>query len=129
MLLFINFLSGFIGIVYAYFKNETYEAHLTFVVDESQESGGLGVISGMASQFGFNLGGTSSGTFSQTNIQEIITSRRVVEEALLTSGIIDGEKDLLINHHIALTIIEKNGKGTNIENLYFTSNRKIYLTT
>ena len=115
---------GLLGSVYAYFKKETYEAHLTFVIDESQESGGMGAISGMASQFGFNLGGASSGTFSQTNIQEIITSRRVVEEALLKRGIIDGEEDLLINHHIAFNDLRKKWKGTNIENLYFTTNRE-----
>ena len=61
---------GLLGSVYVYFKKETYEAHLTFVIDESQESGSLGALSGMASQFGFNLGGASSGTFSQVNIQE-----------------------------------------------------------
>jgi len=115
---------GLLGSIYAYFKKETYEAHLTFVIDESQESGGLGALSGMASQFGFNLGGTSSGTFSQTNIQEIITSRRVVEEALLKIGIIDGKEDLLINHHIAFNDLRKKWKGTNIENLYFSSNRE-----
>ncbi len=115
---------GLLGSVYAYFNKETYEAHLTFVIDESQESGGLGALSGMASQFGFNLGGTSSGTFSQTNIQEIITSRRVVEEALLKIGIIDGKEDLLINHHIAFNDLRKKWKGTNIENLYFSSNRE-----
>ena len=92
-------------------KKETYEAHLTFVIDESQESAGLGAISGMASQFGFNVGGNSSGTFSQTNIQEIITSRRVVEEALLKRGIIDGEEDLLINHHIAFNDLRKKMEG------------------
>ena len=119
----LSIIFGLIGCVYAYFKKEIYEAHLTFVIDESQEPGGLGVISGMASQFGFNLGGNSSGTFSQTNIQEIITSRRVVEEALLKSGIIDGKKDLLINHHIEFNKYRDNWKGTNIENLYFTSNR------
>ena len=53
----------------------------------------------MASQFGFNMGSTSNGTFSQTNIQEA-NSRRVVEEALLKKGVIDGKEDLLINHHI-----------------------------
>ena len=119
-----SFIFGILGSVYAYYKKETYEAHLTFVIDESQESAGLGAISGMASQFGFNLGGNSSGTFSQTNIQEIITSRRVVEEALLKRGIIDGEEDLLINHHIAFNDLRKKWKDTNIENLYFTSNRE-----
>ena len=57
------------------------------------------------------MGGNSSGTFSQTNIQEIITSRRVVEEALLKRGIIDGEEDLLINHHIAFNDLRKNGRA------------------
>ena len=115
---------GLLGSVYAYFKKETYMAHLTFVVDGSQETSDLGAISGMANSFGFNLGGVSSGTFSQTNIQEIITSRRVVEEALLKKVIIDGEEDLLINHHIAFNDLRKKWKGTNIENLYFTSNRE-----
>ncbi|MDC3103930.1 Wzz/FepE/Etk N-terminal domain-containing protein [Flavobacteriales bacterium] len=115
---------GLLGSVYAHFKQETYVAHLTFVIDENQESAGLGAISGMASQIGFNLAGVSSGTFSQTNIQEIITSRRVVEEALLKRGIIDGKEDLLINHHIAFNDLRKKWKSTNIENLYFTSNRE-----
>ena len=96
---------------------------MTFVIDESQESAGLGVISGMASQFGFNMGSTSNGTFSQTNIQEIITSRRVVEEALLKKGVIDGKEDLLINHHITFNELREDWIGTNIENLYFSSNR------
>ena len=48
---------GLMGSVYAYFKKDIYEAHLTFVIDESQDAGGLGAISGMASQFGFDLGG------------------------------------------------------------------------
>ena len=120
----ISLIFGLLGSTYAYFKKETYEAHLTFVIDESQESTGLGAISGMASQFGFNLGGASSGTFNQTNIQEIITSRRVVEEALLIRGIIDGKEDLLINHHIDFNDLRKKWKGTNIENLYFTSKRE-----
>ena len=120
----VSIIFGLLGIAYAYFKKDTYEAHLTFVIDESQESAGLGVISGMASQFGFNLGSTSNGTFSQINIQEIITSRRVVEEALLKRGLIDGKEDLLINHHIAFNELRKNWIGTNIENLYFSTNRE-----
>ena len=115
---------GLLGSVYAFFKKDTFEAHLTFVIDESQDSGGLGAISGMASQFGFNLGGSANGTFSQTNIQELITSRRVVEEALLTGGIIDGKKDLLINHHIDFNGHRLDWKDTKIENLYFTTNRE-----
>jgi capsular polysaccharide biosynthesis protein len=114
---------GIFGCVYSYFKKETFEAHLTFVIDESQDSGGLGALSGMATQFGFNVGGANNGTFSQTNIQELITSRRVVEEALLTRGVIDGKEELLINHHINFNNHRANWKDTKIENLYFTTNR------
>ena len=114
---------GLMGSVYAYFKKDIYEAHLTFVIDESQDAGGLGAISGMASQFGFNLGGSANGTFSQTNIQELITSRRVVEEALLTNGVIDGKDDLLINHHIEFNGHRLKWENSNIENLYFTANK------
>lgn len=118
---------GVLGVLYSFFSKEVYNAHLTFVVDESQDSGGsLGAISGMASQFGFNLGGAADGTFSQTNIQELITSRRVVEEALLTKGKIDGKDDLLINHHIEFNEYRKDWKNTPIENIYFTSDRSSF---
>jgi len=117
---------GLLGGIYSINKKEVYHAHLTFVIDESQDGGGLGAISGMASQFGFNIGGSASGTFSQTNIQEIITSRRVVEEALLKSGIIDGKEDLLINHHIDFNEHRENWKNTNVENLYFASDRSTF---
>ena len=117
---------GLLGSVYAYYKKEIYEARLTFVVDESQESGGLGAISGMASQFGFNIGGVANGTFSQTNIQEIITSKRVLEAALLEKGEIDGKVDLLINHHIEFNEHRKNWINTSIENIYFTQDRSSF---
>ena len=87
---------------------------MTFVVDESQESGGLGAISGMASQFGFNI--EANGTFSQINIQEILL-QRVLEAALLEKGEIDA--DLLINHHIDFNEHRK-PINTSIENIYFT---------
>ena len=34
----VSVIFGLLGSVYAYFKKETYEAHLTFVIDEAQES-------------------------------------------------------------------------------------------
>ena len=122
-ILIISLLFGALGIFYSISKEDTYEAHLTFVIDENQDAGGFGALSGMASQFGFNIGSNSAGTFSQTNIQKIITSRRVVIEALLTKGIINGKKDLLINHHIDFNEHRLNWKNTDIENLYFTENR------
>lgn len=123
LIIVFSFLLGVLGIFYSIYKKDVYSAHLTFVIDESQDAGGLGAISGMANQFGFNLGGAGNGTFSQTNIQVIITSRRVVEEALLKSVNIDGNEVLLINHHIDFNEYRKDWKNTPIEDIYFTNNR------
>ena len=72
------------GIVYYSVKEPIYHSNLTFVVENgSSSAGGLAKYSGLASQFGFDLGGGMSSTFTETNIIEILQSRKVVEEALL----------------------------------------------
>ena len=72
----------------------------------------------MASQFGFNLGGAS-----RVHLAKLIFKKLLLLEELLKKrfkrGIIDGEEDLLINHHIAFNNLRKKMEGTNIENLYF----------
>jgi len=97
------FLFGILGVLYSTLKTESFTADLTFVVDESQESSSpLGAVSGLASQFGFNFGGSSNGTFSQANIQELLISKRVVHQAILQNGIINDKEDLLINHFLEI---------------------------
>lgn len=97
----ISSLFAILGILYAMKKQTIYKAELTFVVEDNSGGGGsLGKYAGLASQFGFDLGGGGSTTFSEGNILELLTSRRVVEAALLSEVSINGEKDLLINYHI-----------------------------
>ncbi|MGC6489907.1 MAG: Wzz/FepE/Etk N-terminal domain-containing protein [Flavobacteriales bacterium] len=91
---------GVFGVVFSFLKPPTYKADLTFVIDESQEPNALGAMAGLASQFGFNIGGSSNGTFSQSNIEELILSKRVVQAAILEEGDINGKNDLLINHYL-----------------------------
>ena len=62
----------------------------------------LGKYSGLASQFGFDLGGGMSSTFTESNIIEILQSRKVVEEALLSNVDINDKSDLLINYYISI---------------------------
>jgi hypothetical protein len=80
-----GFLGAGLGILYAYIKVPTYNAELTFVVEDNQSSP-LGSYAGLASQFGLDLGGTgnSNGAFSGDNILELLKSRRLVEKALLS---------------------------------------------
>jgi len=98
-----SFLFFVLGILVAFFSTTRYKAELTFVVEDSQERGSvLGSMSGIASQFGFDVGGNSSSTFSQQNIMELLKSRGVVEATLLEEGTIDGKKDLLVEHYITI---------------------------
>ena len=101
VIFFISFLLAVLGVLYAMKKQITYKAELNFVVEDNSGGGGtFGKYSGLASQFGFDMVGGASTTFSEGNIVELLTSRRVVEEALLSEVNINGIDDLLINYHI-----------------------------
>ena len=95
------------GIVFAISDNKKYTAELTFVVEDQQQGGGaLGAMSGMASQFGFDLGGSGSTTFSQNNILEFLKSRGVIEATLMQNRKVNKTEDLLIEHYLHLNKIK-----------------------
>ena len=99
------------GIIHAFSSDTKYTAELTFVVEDQQQgSGALGAMSGMASQFGFDIGGSSSSTFSQNNILEFLKSRGVVEAALMQNREINKKDDLLIEHYLHLNMIKDSWK-------------------
>jgi uncharacterized protein involved in exopolysaccharide biosynthesis len=110
-------ISGFffmLGIVFAISADKIYTAELTFVVDDQQQGGvSLGSMSGMASQFGFDIGGSSSATFSQNNILELLKSRGVVEAALMQNRKVNKTHDLLIEHYLYLNKIKDYWKTNN----------------
>ncbi|HUH33215.1 MAG TPA: hypothetical protein VLZ28_04630 [Daejeonella sp.] len=74
-----------LGVAFAWWKPVTYSARLTFVVEDTKSSGG-GLISALAGQFDFDLGGmgASSGILSGDNVQELLKSRKMVKETFLT---------------------------------------------
>jgi len=100
------------GIVFAISDNKKYTAELTFVVEDQQQGGGaLGTMSGMASQFGFDIGASSSTTFSQNNILEFLKSRGVVESTLMQNRKVNKTEDLLIEHYLYLNKITGSWKA------------------
>ena len=103
-------ISGFflvLGIVFAISADKKYTAELTFVVEGQQGSGGnLGAMSGVASQFGFDIGSSSRATFSQNNILELLKSRGVVEATLMQNRKVNKTNDLLIEHYLYLNKIK-----------------------
>ena len=94
-----SFLFFVLGVTIAFLSTTRYKANLTFVVEDATGGNPLGPMTGIASQFGFNLGGTSSTTFSQQNIMQLLKSRGVVESALLRKGNLEGKNNLLIEHY------------------------------
>lgn len=73
-----------LGVIYYYKQRPKYEAVTTFILEEKSASGGG--LAGLASQFGFNIGGLSGGgsIFTGDNILEILRSKKVVQRVLLT---------------------------------------------
>ena len=97
-----------LGILVAITSDKKYNAELTFVVEDLQSGGGsLGAMSGIASQFGFDIGGNSSTTFSQSNILELLKSRGVVVSTLLQNAKVNSKNDLLIEHYLEINNIKE----------------------
>ena len=97
-----SFIFCILGLVVASISEKRYNAELTFVVEGSQNGGSFGAMSGIASQFGFDLGASMSSTFSQSNVLELLKSRGVVESTLMEKVKIAGKEDLLIEHYLEL---------------------------
>ena len=102
-----SFLFFLIGVLVAVNSDKKYKAELTFVVEDPKAGGGLGAMSGIASQFGFDIGGASSTTFSESNILELLKSRGVVVSTLLQNAKVNSKNDLLIEHYLELNDIKE----------------------
>jgi len=86
-----------IGVLYFFGQKPKYEADATFVLEEKSSSSGA--LAGLASQFGFDVGGMagSSGFFSGDNILDILKSRQVVESVLLSKvDSVNGPKSIVL---------------------------------
>jgi uncharacterized protein involved in exopolysaccharide biosynthesis len=100
-------LGGIIGFVYASFQKPNYLATTTFVLEEDKGGGGgLGGAMGLASSFGFDLGGGGGGLFTSSNIIELMKSRFVVEKTLLNPVQINGKEISLADYYIQINEIK-----------------------
>ena len=98
-------LGGIIGFVYASFQKPTYLATTTFVLEEDKGGGGFGSAMGLASSFGFEIGGSAGGAFSGSNLTELMKSRKLIEKTLLSSVIIDGKTISIAEYYIQINKI------------------------
>jgi uncharacterized protein involved in exopolysaccharide biosynthesis len=112
-----SFLSTLIGFAHYFISDAEYNAKLTFVVESDQAGNSFGTMSGIASQFGFDIGGSADGgTFSQNNVIELLKSRGVIVRTLNQNAKVNNKKDLLINHYIEINrIMDKSSKSEKFE--------------
>jgi hypothetical protein len=99
-----KFLIMGVGLLFAlggYFKvkmaKPSYTASLTFALEQGAGASGLG---GLASQFGFSMGGGGEG-LGGDNLLSLMKSRRIVQDVLMSPIYVNGDSVLLVNQYVA----------------------------
>lgn len=96
-----GFIGAVLGLTYSIMKKPIYTATLSFALeDEKAGGGGLGGALGLASSFGFDLGGSGGSIFSGSNLNELFKSRKMVEQTLLTPVVINDKTISLAEMYI-----------------------------
>lgn len=101
-------IGGGLGLVYSVFKQPTYTATLSFVLEE-EGAGGIGGLGGLAAMAGFNIGNSSGdGLFKGDNIFALYKSRSMLTKTLLSKTV--QNDSLLIDRYISFNNLRKKWK-------------------
>lgn len=90
---------GLIGVLYAWLKKPLYVAEMSFVTD-TESKGTFGAYAGLAAQFGLDLGGGSSTLFEGDNLIELLKSKKLVMQTLLSPVAKQGDSRLMIDLYL-----------------------------
>lgn len=100
IILVAGIVGGLVGLFYAFNKKPVYNAEFSFALEVDQSAGGLSGALGLASQFGFDMGGNAGGAFEGDNLLALMKSRSIVENTLLSTAEINGKSKTLVEHYI-----------------------------
>jgi hypothetical protein len=117
-------LGSILGFTIASLIKPNYLATSTFVLEEDKGvGGGLGGAMGLASSFGFDLGGGGGGLFTSSNIIELMKSRLVVEKTLLNPVQVGGKELSLADYYIQYNELKESwAKKPALANINFPAN-------
>lgn len=118
------------GVTYSFIKKPIYTATLTFALEDEKSGGGLGSALGLASSFGFDVGGGGGGMFSGSNLTELFKSRKMIEQTLMTPVTINGKvlslAEMYIQNNKWRDEWNKNPKFKNIQ--FLSETKRKYFT-
>lgn len=120
-----SLVGGLLGLGYSIFNKPTYTAVCTFVLEDAKSGGALGQYAGIASLAGIDIGGGggSGGIFQGDNIIELYKSRKMIENALLSSAQFDQKNELLVDRYLDYNNLRKRWKiDDKLKNLNFKGN-------
>jgi hypothetical protein len=125
-----GFIGAIFGLTYSFIKKPLYTATLSFALEDEKSGGGLGGALGLASSFGFDLGGSGGNIFSGSNLTELFKSRKMVEQTLLTPVVVNDKTISLAEMYIENVKWregwEKNPKFKDIR--FFPNSNRSYFT-
>jgi len=124
LILSVAIIFSLIGFGFSKSQENQYTAVVSFIVDSQSKGPNLSSISGMANQFGIDLGGNSSSSLSQQDVIELLKSRLIIEKTLNNRCEIGNKSDLLLNHYIRI-----NNLITDSSEINFSDNYKDSITT
>ena len=64
--------------------------------------------------------------FSQGNIEELVLSRRLIEDALMTSAVVNGTEDKLINHFISISGLNESLEESSLSDFRFPDDKEMF---
>lgn len=85
-----------VGYIYASLKKPVYQSYVSFALEGGSASSSSAAL-GLASQLGINFTGATD-VFSGENILKIMSSRKLIEETLLTADTFAGKPQTLIEY-------------------------------
>ncbi|HEY5368652.1 MAG TPA: Wzz/FepE/Etk N-terminal domain-containing protein [Hanamia sp.] len=119
LFLIVGLLAAIAGYVYAAKQKPVYDSYLSFALDEGGSEGGMSAATGLASQFGISLGGAQD-VFTGDNIIEIMLSRRIIEDVLLSVDTFNNKPMTLIEFYLENELSQ--GKNSKTNAIYFYPN-------
>ena len=102
------------GIFYADLEKPKFKSHLTFILNENDEDVN-GNLLNIASHFGLSSVNSGKSIFTSNNIVELIKSRRILEDALLSTDTFNNRPYRLIEYYLEIS----NYRSKSIKDIHY----------